>query len=115
MSQKKWKIGNKQKDGLTYNPYVIRDEHERVVAKVEGFPSGPITLEECRDSTGPHVLYAVRNSIRISLIPQMEDKIDELCRCLHDVATGRGGWAWEEVISEAQSILREIESGGLDK
>lgn len=33
----------------------------------------------------------------------------ETVECLHDVASGNGGWAWEEVIESAFAALEESE------
>ncbi len=36
-------------------------------------------------------------------------QIEQLCCCLDDTARQRGGWAWEEVIGEAQIFKSEME------
>ena len=39
------------------------------------------------------------------LTPKVRATITQLCDCLEDVASGKGGWAWEEVLQEARALL----------
>jgi len=41
------------------------------------------------------------NARLLSLLEQTTD-------CLEDIMTGKGGWAWEEVIQEAREIIKEV-------
>ncbi len=109
-----WTLGQFDSERrLTLHPECVLDSDGCLVATVNGL-SLALTdnLEHIDRETHSHVIEA---GVMIAKAPEMRAAIKELCACLHDMATGRGGWAWEEVISGAQSILREIESGGLGK
>lgn len=38
-------------------------------------------------------------------IAALEAALRETTDCLRDVAEGKGGWAWEEVLHDAQAML----------
>ncbi len=38
-------------------------------------------------------------------IKQLEQALYETAQCLEDVAAGKWGWAWEEVICDARALL----------
>src|SRR5574343_1372520 len=79
-----------------------------------GFPR--MTTEErnveCPCCGGQHA-YVLDLLAELDAAKAREAKLRELLRqtseCLHDIATERGGWAWEEVLDEARAALAETE------
>jgi hypothetical protein len=41
------------------------------------------------------------------MVPRSNYK--ELINCLEDMATGKGGWAWEDVLDEHKSMIASYE------
>ncbi len=111
-SKEKWHVGNQiGGSGGTYNPAYVNDENGRSVARMYGFPDGFRKLEEINRKVYGE---SIRRAFMVAKAPEMARVIEELCDCLEDVARGKGGWAWEDVIGEGRSVLRQIETGGLD-
>ena len=41
----------------------------------------------------------------IAAAPELLEALNQTVQCLEDVATLKGGWAWEEVVTEARAAI----------
>ena len=61
---------------------------------------------KCDEESKAALIRAEKAEARIQ---RLTDALRETTECLHDVATERGGWAWEEVIDSSYAALAEGE------
>ena len=45
------------------------------------------------------------NANLIASAPELLEALNQTVQCLEDVATLKGGWAWEEVVTEARAAI----------
>ena len=61
-------------------------------------------VAECWPSLGAHQKN-LANAHLIAAAPELYEQLLEANQCLADVASGKGGWAWESVLDSCETVL----------
>jgi hypothetical protein len=73
----------------------------------------PTASEMARGSITPGIWgsFAITDiPYLLSALTEALEALEETADCLEDVATGKGGWAWEEVLDRARAVEGEKET-----
>ena len=87
----------------TPGPWYVGNEDRHDQPQVLTLPGELIAVITHECVKQPPELQA--NAALIAAAPDLYKALKECADALHDIATGKGGWAWEEVLDTARAAL----------